>query len=480
MPQDGKHTGTKRLVSAILGVVLGAAFIVFCPDIGLGEQGVRCLGILLGAVVWWVGATLPTYGTAIVMVVLFYIVAGVDSAVALSGFVMDIWWLLVAAFGLGAGMKESGLLKRMALAIVRVFPKTFSAQAAGLMAAGTLVGPLVPSMAAKVTMLTPLAMGVGDALGYKRFGKRMQGLFLAVFCGVRSVAPAVVSASVIGYCMLGLLPADVQANFDFLHWLLAALPWFAIVTALTYASIVVLYRTEGGRAEREELADGADLDGGGANMYASPGPMSLHEKQMCAIVLTTVVMWIAEPLHHIPPHIVALAAFALVIACRVLPRDGFRNDISWEALVFVGIALGLSNVFQVAGIQDWVVQGAGPAFDALVGNRYLFVVGAALATIVLRFLIVSETAYLNIVMVFLVPLSVSAGVSPWVVGFAMYAVITPWFVMYQSVTYLAAFYSVNGQMVHHSDMVKYCALYTLFCVVGLAASVPYWQWMGLL
>lgn len=466
----------KRLIAAALGVVLGACFILLCPDVGLGEQGVRCLGILLGAVVWWVGGVLPSYGTAIVMVVMFAIVAGVDSRVALSGFVFDTWWLLVAAFGLGAGMKRSGLLRRMAFAIVRKFPNTFAAQAGGLVAAGTLVGPLVPSMAAKVSMLTPLAQGIGDALGYERYGKPMQGLFLAMFTGVRNVAPTVLSASVIGYCLLGLLPADVQAQFDLLHWLLAALPWFVLVTVVNYLAIVSIYRPKPSDGE----AARAPEPRAGGESASVPASMTRHEKQMCVIIVATVALWIAEPLHHVPAHIVALAAFAVTVACGILGRDGFRNDISWEALVFVGIAMGLSNVFATAGIQDWIVAAAGPAFEAVAGNPYLFVVGAAAITLVLRFVIVSEMAYLNIVMVFLVPLCVGAGINPWVVGFAMYAVITPWFALYQSATYLAAFYSVDGKMVRHADMAKYCVLYTLICIAGLVASVPYWQWMGLL
>ena len=472
MPSEGKHTNVKRLTAALLGVLLGVGFIMLCPDVGLSERGVCCLGILLGTVVWWVGAVLPSYATGIVMVVLFAVVAGVDSSVALSAFSSSTWWLLVAAFGLGAGMKRSGLLRRMALAIVRTFPSTFAAQAAGLMAAGTVVGPLVPSMAAKVTMLTPLAMNIGDALGYERYGKPMQGLFLAMFCGVRSVAPVVLSASVIGYCLLGLLPPDVQAQFDMLHWLMAALPWFAIVTVLTFASIALLYRSK---------EDGAGARGDVVPEVEAPlAPMSRYEKRMCVIIVLTVALWIAEPLHHIPAHIVALAAFALTVACGILGKTGFREDIGWEALVFVGIAIGLANVFQSVGIQEWVVATAGPAFQALAGNPYLFVVGAALITVALRFIIVSEMAYLNIVMVFLVPLSVSAGMNPWVTGFAMYAVITPWFALYQSATYLAAFYSVDGKMVHHIDMAKYCVLYTSICLVALVASVPYWQWMGLL
>ena len=498
----------KRIACAALGIALGVGFVLLCPDIGLSGQGVRCLGILFGAVVWWVGDVVPAYATAIVMVVLFAVVGGVESSTALTAFTSDTWWLLLAAFGIGAGMKGSGLLKRIALAVVRTFPNTFAAQTAGLMLAGTVVGPLVPSMAAKVTMLTPLSMGVGDALGYERFGKPMQGLFLAMFCGVRSVAPMVLSASAIGYCLLGLLPADVQAQFDMLHWALAALPWFAIVTVLTYGSIVVLYRPKGeGAVASKRAAEGGGaakgksdvessniLEGGDSAEAPSPSraassgrgtpetssPMSPHEKQMCAIILVTVALWVLEPLHHVPAHIVALTAFVVVVACGILGKDGLRKDIAWEPLVLIGIAMGLPNVFGAVGIQEWAVQVAGPAFEALAGNPYLFVLGAAAITLAMRFLIVSEMAYLNIVMVFLVPLCTSVGFNPWVAGFAMYAVITPWFVMYQSATYMAAYYSVDGQMASHADLAKYCVVYTLICMLALVMSVPYWQWMGLL
>jgi DASS family divalent anion:Na+ symporter len=108
------------------------------------------------------------------------------------------------------------------------------------------------------------------------------------------------------------------------------------------------------------------------------------------------------------------------------------------------------------------------------------VVGIGLLTLAMRFLIVSEVAYLNITMPFLVPLALGVGVNPWVLGFAMYACISPWFVIYQNSVYLPALYSVDGQMVRHADVARYCFVYMAICLAGLAVSVPYWQWMGLM
>ena len=140
----------------------------------------------------------------------------------------------------------------------------------------------------------------------------------------------------------------------------------------------------------------------------------------------------------------------------------------------------MGSVFAEAGLNDWVMQTCGPAFQALAGNPYLLVLGIGVITVVLRFLIVSEVAYLNLLMAFLVPMAASVGVNPWVLGFSAYALVIAWFAKYQSPIYLAAFYAVDGKMAKHSELAKYCGVYLATCLAGLVVCVPYWQWMGLL
>lgn len=474
----------KKVIGAVLGIVVGLVVFFACGNVGLSQQGVLCLAILCWAVVWWVAGVLPEYATAILMAAAFVVLAGVRMSATFAAFSTSTWWLLIAAFGLGAGMKSSGLMHRMALAIIAKFPASFKARVAGLMAVGTVLGPLVPSLSAKTSMITPIAMSMGDAAGYPRKGKQMQGLFLAMLTGVRNIGPAVISASIIGYGLLALLPPDVQACFDMLHWFIAALPWFIVVTLLNYIAIVVLYgprglQGRGGSAEHQAPADEAAAAQSVRASYDQLGAMTRHEKQMLAIILVTVAFWVTQPLHHIDSTVVALIALVAMHVCGIMDKDGFKNGIGWPSLVFIGIIIGLANVFQEVGISDWIVAVAGPLFTVLAQNPYAFVIGVGVVTIVLRFVIVSEMAYVNIVMVFLIPLALAQGINPWVVGFAVYATVNPWFVLYQNPIYLAAFYSVDGEMVRHADMAKYCLLYMVFCLVGLACSVPYWQWMGL-
>ena len=468
----------KRACGAAGGVVLGVAFVLLCPDVGLSAQGVTCLGILLGAIVWWVASVLPEYATGLLMLVMFSVFAGVETPVAFSSFSSGTWWLLVGGFALGAGMKRCGLMRRMALAILRLFPRSFSAQVAGLLAAGTVLGPLIPSMTAKAAILAPISGAIGEELGYEPGGKQMQGLFLSMLTGIRNVGPAVMSASIVGYALLGLLPDDVRAQFDMLHWFIAALPWFIVVMCLDYVALVLLYRPRG--AASAAGVRGANAPEAPKAAQTEKTPMSTHEKQMLVIVIATVGLWVLEPLHGVATHIVGLAALVAMTACGILDKQAFRQDLSWESLVFMGTVFGLAQVFSSVGISEWIVQLCGPLFQQLSTNPYLFVLGIGVLTVLIRFVVVSEIAYINIVMVFMVPLAMSCGINPWVVGIAIYATVSPWFVMYQNPVYLTAFYAVEGTMARHADLAKFCAPYIAICMLGLLVSVPYWQLLGLL
>lgn len=482
-----------KLGCAAAGALVAALLIATCPIPGLSYQATAVLGILIMAIVWWITGVLPEFVTAVVMAVLFVVVAGISVGATFSTFASSTWWLLLSAFTLGVGMKTSGLMRRIALAIVRKFPRTFRCQVIAQLVTGTVLGPLIPSLAVKGAMLAPLAMSIGDELGYERQGKRATGLFAAMLVGIRTVAPTIVSASVTGYALMATLPADVQEQFNMASWFVAALPWLVVVLALNYFLIMGMY----GRGEKagssfetvgapgnaqslEQSSRGGTNEGDSKPIPDGLGPLSAVEKRMLAIILMTVVLWATEPFHHISAMAVGLAALVFMFVLKVIDVPAFKSGVNWTSLLFIGIALGLGSVFAEAGLNDWVMQTCGPAFQALAGNPYLLVLGIGVITVVLRFLIVSEVAYLNLLMAFLVPMAASVGVNPWVLGFSAYALVIAWFAKYQSPIYLAAFYAVDGKMAKHSELAKYCGVYLATCLAGLVVCVPYWQWMGLL
>lgn len=509
-----------KLAVSALGAVAAVFLIAACPIPGLTYQATAVLGVLIMAIVWWITGILPEFVTAVVMAVLFVVVAGISTGAVFSTFASSTWWLLLSAFTLGVGMKKSGLMKRIALAIVNRFPRTFRCQVIAQLVTGTVLGPLIPSLAVKGAMLAPLAMNIGDELGYKRQGRQATGLFAAMLVGIRTVAPTIVSASVTGYALMATLPTDVQEQFNMATWFVAALPWLVVVLVLNYFAIMALYKPRRGEttsessnveagalgddqslkqpslrrgtrfadaAKRPDRAAGTAERPASGNVPSKPsgdaagtGPFTSAERRMLGIILVTVVLWATEPFHHVSAMSVGLVALVAMFVLKVIDVPSFKSGVNWTSLLFIGIALGLGSVFAEAGLNDWVMSTCGPVFQLMAGNPYVLVLGIGVITVVLRFLIVSEVAYLNLLMAFLVPMAASVGVNPWVLGFSAYALVIAWFAKYQSPIYLAAFYAVDGKMAKHSELAKYCGIYLAICLVGLAVSVPYWQWMGLL
>lgn len=488
----------RKIIGAVVGVALTLGLALIQPFGGLAYEASVVIAVLAGAIAWWVAEVLPDYAVGLVMAVLFVVWAGVPIEIAFGAFASSMWWLLVAAFCLAHGMRASGLMRRMSLGVLRLFPQTFRAQAAGLMAAGMLVGPFVPSLSAKAAMLEPMALSISDEMGYERKKRQANGLFLATLVGIRNCAPAVLSASFLGYVVLGLLPGSVQAQFDMAHWLFAALPWLVIVTVLNYVALIVRYapkeertsafRSRGARVGESEpssqfgdtqgeaaLASGASKRGHVEDL----GPMSAGEKSVLVIMVVTGLMWFTERWHGIPAFAVALVAVVAMTACGQLKKEDVRSGIAWDMILFVGLVLGLSPSFEYVGADVWVAQICEPVLVMVAGNPYAIVVGIAIVTVALRFIVVSETAFINLFMAVAVPLAGMLGVSPWVIGFCVYAMVNPWFVGYQNPIYLAAVGSVGGRMTDHSEMARYCGIYLGICLIALLASVPYWRWLGL-
>lgn len=524
----------KKALTAGLGIAVGAAVFACGSCLGwmgdLSLQAIGALGVLSCCIVWWIAGLFPEFVTALIMAAAFVVGCQVPTTTVFSAFASSTWWLLVAAFALGFGMQKSGLMARMAAAVLRIFPNTFNMQAAGLIATGTLVGPFIPSLSAKATMLAPLSMGISDSLGYERKGRQATGLFLAMFTGIRTVGPAVISSSIIGYGLLATLPADVAAQFPMANWFLCMLPWFVFVMMANYVAIVLMFGpkrethskagsddatgdvavatdtgnpaansantnatsasaregtvVEAGMTAPEKVAAKATMSADAATQpsrkQTTHTPMTSAEKRMAAIMGICVLLWVTEPLHAVPSHIVAIAAMVAMLAFGVVDAKQLRQGIAWDSLIFIGCVLGLADVFAALGIDRWIIGSCTPAFAALAQNPYLFVVGICLATIALRFVIVSEMAYINIFMAFMVPVALTLGISPWIIGVCVYAVVNPWFVLYQNPIYLSAYYATEGKMAKQSSSAAYCAIYLAICIAGLFVSVPLWQSLGLM
>lgn len=460
----------KRIYCGCAGIVLGLCVAGLLRFAGMSSSVSIALGVLAWAIVWWIFKLLPDFVTALIMGILFVTLADVPTATMFSAFSNSTWWLLMSAFGLSIGVTKSGLMYRISLYVLKLFPPTYRGQVLGLLTVGTVTAPFIPSLSAKAAMLAPLSQSISRSMGYAERSKPSSGLFLAMLTGLRNPAPLFISASVLGYAFLALYPESVQAQFTMGKWFVSAIVWFVVISVLNFIALGVIFKPKD-----EVRADRSDLD----EKLRTLGHMTKSEKTMLLIVLITMLLWVTERFHGIPSHIAAIGALCATIITGVVEPKQLRQDMNWESLIFIGVVLGLAPSFAYLGINDWIVAVCGPAVTAMSSNLYVLLLGVGVITVLMRFVIVSELAFVNIFMVFIVPLAVGAGINPWVVGFAVYCFVNPWFFLYQNPVYMAAYYSTDGCMIGEKSAAKYCAVYIVLCMIALAVSIPVWQLMGI-
>ncbi|MGE5545069.1 MAG: SLC13 family permease, partial [Bacillota bacterium] len=278
----------KRIIGGIIGIIILLVMVIMEPASGLTHPAMIGLGIFFCAVVFWIFEVFTDYVTALLMCAAWAGTGIVPFKTAFAQFSSDTWFLLVAAFGLGVAVARSGLLNRVSLKIMELFPATFKGQTAALVAAGNLIGPMIPSVTAKCAMAAPFAKGISDKMGYKPDSKGAAGLFGAMFLGFGISGPAFLSASFMCYTIKGLLPPAVQAQMTWGAWAVNALPWTLVVALLGYFVIQLLYRPE-----QDVQVDKQYIK----QQIADLGPMTRNEKIVSIVLVACLLLWMTERVH---------------------------------------------------------------------------------------------------------------------------------------------------------------------------------------
>lgn len=461
-----------KLLYELLACAVGVAIAFIPAPEGLDKNAMYVIATLVWAIINWITRAIPDFAAVLLMSCAWVILGIVPFANAFGSFAGTTVWLLIAALGIGLAVTKSGLLARLALLIMKVFPPTFEGQVAALLSSGFLIGPFIPSTTAKITIAGPLATKIGEELGFEDKSKGMTGMWAAMYTGFCLVAPAIISASFFGYMILNLLPAETQEQFSFVWWFVCMIPWALICLVGGFFVIRILYKPK----------NAPKLDKARINeMLGDMGPMKKEEKITLVVMLICVVFWMLERVLNISSTITAIVGLAVLLGLGIIKPDDYNKGISWSLITFVGGALNLANTLNAVGISDWIGVTFGPAMANLTQNVYLFVAVEAVAVLLARFVIVDWMTCFTLFTVILSPFCVSAGISPWIAGITSYCMIMPWFVKYQNVNFLCGYEACGGdERIGYKNTLSYAFGFHAIAIIGLLISVPYWSMLGLI
>jgi sodium-dependent dicarboxylate transporter 2/3/5 len=241
---------------------------------------------------------------------------------------------------------------------------------------------------------------------------------------------------------IGML-ADRGINISFLSWMIAALPLMIAILIITYLLLIVFFRM-----------DDQPLD-----LKLPKETTAANRNLVYTVFFITVLLWMTDFLHRIPPALVALLPVVIFAIIGLFRKEHLR-EISWDILFLISGGLVLSVGIKHTGLGITVVNAL-----ALDGLSPFFALLILCSIIAILSNVLSHTAASNIIL----PLALTIGsISPSLMGIsiaicASYGMSLPLSTPPNAIAY-------GSQMVSIKDMAKIGIFITL---IGIILTVLY-------
>ncbi|GHH94704.1 SLC13 family permease [Streptomyces capillispiralis] len=392
-------------LTAALCVALSLCALLAVPGNfpGLSGDARVTLAVFALATCAWIGT--PIDDTYIALGAgLALTVTGVISSDTLFGTLGDSTvWLLICAFVLAAAVARTGLAGRAAAFLVGG-ARTVRQLTHLTTAALVVTAFAVPATSGRAALALPVFLALAKALADRKRLVVMLALLFPTVILLSAVATLIGAGAHL--ITVSVLWEATGERVGFTEWLLLGLP-LAVASSHLAAEAVLLTTTR--RADRagpvhitaEEIQRHSDRP--------VTGPWTQAEKR-CALLLATVVaLWCSEPLHRVPPAVVALIG-AVVAASPALGtvrlKDALRT-VPWSLLLFMAATMAMGVALAESGAARWLVGGMPSGITPVLFLAVVIAVSTA-AHLVLQ----SRSARSSVLVPLVVAAAVGAGVNP--------------------------------------------------------------------
>jgi sodium-dependent dicarboxylate transporter 2/3/5 len=353
LPQD--DLAASRPLSWIPWGVFGAAFLLAAlaplPP-ALSRQGAFALAGLLAAVVFWASGVQDPSLSGLLLLTLLSVLDVLTFEEAVAGFGTEFVWLLVVTFILAQAMADTGLGRRIALALLHRAGDRPPLVLLAVLGTVLILAFMVPTAAGRTSMILPVVLGIIEAARIRPsspFAKAMligiSHVSIMVGIGLMTAAGATVYAA-------GAFGTLIHMRWTYLAWLAAFYPLVVVFTLAIWRLLLWQFPPE-----RGELAAGADYV---TVELRRLGALSVSEWKMLAIFAVIFLLWVVGPRWGITTSQAGMiGALALLLpGIRVLSWERALGAVRWNVIILFGVSLALANALDRSGAGGWLTREA--------------------------------------------------------------------------------------------------------------------------
>ncbi len=209
--------------------------------------------------------------------------------------------------------------------------------------------------------------------------------------------------------------------------------------------------------------------------------MSKDEKITLGVLVACILCRALEKFIGVPAVIPAVGGMCALFILKVLDPKEINSKVNWGIIIFCASIISLAPMVKAVGIDKWMETAIGSIMSGVGSNPYVFIVSVSILVLLSRFVLVSGTTAISLMVVILVPFCEAANMNPWIGGIIAYVVAQPFFFKYQNPNLVIGYEAAGGdEKLSFIKLIPYSFVYHVIAIAGLLLSVPYWQYLGLI
>ena len=459
----------KRLIFFAAAAAVGLIIANISPPDGLTQHAMQFGGIFTAVLILLISQQFTDWTIMLAAMCLLPLLGIRTFEEAFSAWSGSTMWLVIMVFALSVGIANSGLLTRISLKVLSLFPATYRGAVTALTATAVVLGPLVPSLSAKVNLLAPLATETTVQMGLPERSKGALGLLSATYIPAQIASNAWISGS--AHIGLMLMCMSNPGVWNFVTWLKVTAVWMVVIIAGSWIYSAIVCKP----AENVEFP--ADYF---KNKYRDLGKISPKEVKAAILLVLCIAVWSTSSIHGMDTTL-----FGLIVVCLMFYLDLFTTvdlitRVPWSMMVQIGGLLALSGCITSLNWSTYLAGVLAPILSPLVQNPFVFVVFLIVSTYIVRFVIIDQLACTVIYVAIFGALCASAGISEFVLVFCVFMAGMVWNTSYQNPLINATVQIAGGKYVPFAEMRKSSYAFMVIFLAACLVSVPVWSIMGLL
>ncbi len=279
------------MLALLSGPLLFAFALLFNP-FGLDDQANKVLAVAFLMIAWWIAEALPMPAVALLPLVLFPFMGIAKISEAAAPYANEVVFLFMGGFMIGLGIEKWNLHKRIALSIVQFTGTNGNRIILGFILATGVISMWLSNTATTMMMLPIAASVISVVVSKNENNPHLRHFAVCMMLAIAYAANFGGIATIIGtppnVAYASFVSKQLNNDISFSAWMLIGLPVSICLLFSLYFVLIKLFPSKIDSNEEMKLLIKDEL--------AALGPMTIPEKRVLYIFLTTAALWIFRDL----------------------------------------------------------------------------------------------------------------------------------------------------------------------------------------